>query len=68
MLDVLGRVHLVPPQFVEVLRKPRLSDDELNALDENEALGLLVKQGEDEESIIAYVRRRSEAQSQNGVL
>ena len=68
MLDVLGRVHLVPAQLVEVKRRPKLSDDELNSLDENEALGLLVKQGEDEDSIIAYVRRRAAAQSEKGVL
>lgn len=59
MTDVLGRVHLLPSAFVELKKKPRLSDDELAAFTEEEAISLLLKQGEDEESILRYMQRRS---------
>jgi hypothetical protein len=68
MLDVLGRVHLVPKQFVEIKRKPKLSDEELHALSEDEALALLVKQEETEESILAYLRRRAASRDERGDL
>jgi hypothetical protein len=58
MLDVLGRVHLMPAQFVEVKRRPKLSDDELNLFTEDEALTLLLKQGEEEDAIVKYMQRR----------
>jgi len=59
MTDVLGRVHILPKESVEVKRSPKLGDDELDALSEEEALQLLFKQGDDEESIVAYLKRRS---------
>ena len=59
MLDVLGRVHLMPAQFVEVKRKPKLSDAELAMFSEDEALSLLLKQEEDEDVIVQYMQRRS---------
>ena len=68
MLDVLGRVHLVPPQFVEVARKPRLKDDELHELAEDEAMALLIKQQDSEDSILAYMARRAAAHSEKGGL
>jgi hypothetical protein len=68
MLDVLGRVHLVPPQFVEVKRRPRLRDEELHALDENDAMELLLKQEDSEDSILAYMARRAAAHSEKGGL
>lgn len=58
MTDVLGRVHLLPQEFVEVKRRPRLSDAELDALTEDEAIQLLVKQGDEEPAIFDYLRRR----------
>jgi hypothetical protein len=59
MTDVLGRVHLVPAGLVEVKRKPKLSDEVLNMFSEDEALALLLKQEEDEDSIVQYMQRRS---------
>lgn len=58
MLDVLGRVHLVPAQFIEVKRTPKLREEELNELEEDDALALLVKQGETEDAILSYMKRR----------
>jgi len=59
MLDVLGRVHLMPAAFVEVKRKPKLSDEVLNMFSEEEALSLLLKQEEEEDAIVQYMQRRS---------
>lgn len=58
MLDVLGRVHLMPAEFVEVKRKPKLAEAELDMFTEDEALSLLLKQGEDEDAIVKYMQRR----------
>jgi hypothetical protein len=59
MTDVLGRVHVLPKEFVEVKRRPRLSDDELDALTEDEAIRLLVKQDDVEDVILSYLKRRA---------
>jgi hypothetical protein len=58
MLDVLGRVHLVPAAAITTNFKPRLSDEELSSFDESEAIELLTKQGTSETEIIDYLRRR----------
>jgi hypothetical protein len=58
MTDVLGRVHLVPQSAVQVNFKPRLSDEELSAFSEEEAIELLTKQESPETEIIGYLRRR----------
>jgi hypothetical protein len=59
MTDVLGRVHLVPNAAVKVLKKPRLSEDELNDLEESEAINIMLKQEDTEDSVIAYLHRRT---------
>jgi hypothetical protein len=59
MIDVLGRVHIVPNAAIQVLKKPRLSEDELNLLDETEAINLLLKQGDSEDEVVAYLHRRT---------
>lgn len=60
--DVLGRVHLMPPQAVELKFRPRLTDEELNLLEEDAALVLLARQGDEEETILAYLKRRHAAE------
>lgn len=59
MADVLGRVYVLPPDVVEVKKKPKLQDDDLNAFTEDEAIQLLVRQGEEEDSILGYLKRRA---------
>jgi acetyl esterase/lipase len=59
MVDVLGRVHLLPASFIKVQKKPRLEDEELHRRPEEEALRLLMAQGDDESTIIAYLARRA---------
>lgn len=58
MVDVLGRVHLMPPSAVRVLAKPRVKEEELTALTEDEAIQVLIKQGDSEEEILKYLARR----------
>lgn len=64
MPDVLGRVYVLPPESIEVKQRPRLDDEKLNSLDEEEALRLLVLQGDDEDSIIEYMKRRRAARKE----
>jgi len=65
MVDVLGRVHLLPSSFIEVKKKPRLTDAELHVRPEEEAIQLLQAQGDAESDIMEYLRRR-DAAKENG--
>lgn len=58
MTDVIGRVHLVPNAAVQIHKKPRLTDEELDSLEESDAINLLMKQEDGEEEIVSYLRRR----------
>ena len=58
MVDVLGRVHLVPPSAIQVLQKPLVSQQELDAFDEETAIKVLLAQESSEEEIMKYLRGR----------
>lgn len=58
MVDALGRVVLMPPSAVQVLSKPRILDDELNTFTEEQAISIMLKQGDSEETIIAHLQQR----------
>lgn len=58
MVDALGRIHLMPPSSIKVLIKPRLIDDELNTLSVDDAIKVLLKQGDREDEILEYLGRR----------
>jgi hypothetical protein len=58
MVDVLGRVHLMPPSSIQVTHKPRVAEEELDVLTEDEAIQILVQQGDSEEEILNYLARR----------
>lgn len=58
MVDVLGRVRLMPTDSVKILKMPRIEDDELNSLDEDQVIHLLNAQGDTEEMILEYLSRR----------
>lgn len=60
MVDVLGRVHTMPPEAIRVLARPRINDDELDLMDEDTAIEVMVKQENSEEEILAYLKRRKE--------
>jgi hypothetical protein len=58
MVDALGRVRLMSSDSVKVLKPPRIEDDELNSLDEDQAIHLLSSQGDTEAMILEYLSRR----------
>ncbi len=58
MVDALGRVCLMPPTAIQVIERPRISDAELNQMSEDAAINVLIKQGEDDNSIMQYLVRR----------
>lgn len=58
MVDALGRVQLMPPASVQVVTIPRLTDEELDGYQEDDAVGLMVKQGSSDEEVLEYIKRR----------
>lgn len=61
MVDARGRVRLMPIESVSVLKPPRIEDNELNEMEEEEAIETLVAQGDSEQTILEYLTRRKAA-------
>lgn len=61
MVDVLGKVRIMPPEAVSVLVRPKISDEDLNKMSEDEAIKVKIAEEETEEEIMQYLKRRSEA-------
>lgn len=59
MVDALGRVCLMPPSSIQVLERPRVSEEELDTFPEAIALQILVRQGDSDPEIEGYLFRRS---------
>jgi hypothetical protein len=59
MVDVLGRVRIMPPEAVQVLIPPRVSNEDLAQLSEEQAIEVKLAEGASEEEIIEYLRRRA---------
>lgn len=57
--DALGLVHILPPDSVKLLKPPAVTDADLDSVSEDEAIQALVRQGEDEDRIITYLKSRS---------
>lgn len=60
MVDVLGRVQILPPASVTVRLPARVKDAELDVLEEDEAIRIMTAQGDDDDAIMAYLRRRAQ--------
>ena len=58
MTDVLGRIRLMPTEAVQVLSRPKLEAEELNQMHEDDAIGVLVKQGATDAEILEYLAQR----------
>lgn len=58
MVDVLGRVQLMSPSAVQVLVPPRLSDEELDGLEEDRAIEFMAAQGDSDDKVIEYLKGR----------
>lgn len=65
MVDVLGHVHLMPPDAVSVAKMPRVSDEELDLMSEEAAINVMIKQEDAEATIISYLKRRSEKEGKD---
>jgi len=63
MVDVLGRVHIMSPSSVQILKTPKVSKEELNQFSEEIAIQVLIEQGEKEEDIISYLKERQTLES-----
>jgi hypothetical protein len=59
MVDVLGRVHIMPPHTVEVLVTPKVSRDELNKMSEDDAISVMTRQGDGDDLILDYLKART---------
>jgi hypothetical protein len=66
MVDVLGRVHVMPPTAVQVTLPARVLESELDAMDEERSLDVMLAQGDDEEAILAYLRGRRGREAGHG--
>lgn len=60
MTDVRGVVHLLPPSAVQVLARPRVPDEDLDQLEEEEALRIIDAEGRTEDEAISYLKARDE--------
>lgn len=58
MIDILGRVVIMPPDAIKVLRKPRISDTELDGMSEEDSINLMLEQGDEQSVVIAYLKGR----------
>jgi len=60
MVDVLGRVQILPPTSVTVKVPARVKDAELDELTEDSAIHIMTAQGDGDDSIMEYLHRRAE--------
>ena len=67
-LDVLGRVHILPPTAVHVLAPPRVPDHELDEMTEGEAIDIMSSQSDPEEVILKYLAERKGRETDGGSL
>ena len=58
MVDVLGRVQILPPSAVQVLAPAKVKESELDSLSEDEAIAVMTAQQDSDDTIIAYLTRR----------
>lgn len=59
MVDALGQVALMPSSSVQVLAKPFVTDQDLDAMNEDEAIALMVSEGRSEEGMMRYLEARA---------
>jgi hypothetical protein len=57
-INALGHVVLMPPGSIKVLSKPKVKDEELHSLSEDDALQVMLKEERSEAEIIEYLKKR----------
>jgi hypothetical protein len=66
MVDALGQVVLMPPESIQVLHNPFVLNADLDALEEDEAIALMVSEGREDSAIMAYLAGRNKRGISNG--
>jgi hypothetical protein len=56
--NALGHVILMSPSSVSLLAQPLVQDEDLDQLEDDEAIALMVSEGRSEATILDYMRRR----------
>lgn len=59
MVDALGQVVLMRADSVEVKGKPLVTEQDLDAMPEDESIALMVGEGRSERAILEYLASRS---------
>ena len=60
MVDVLGRVVLMPPESVKILQRPLIPDTDLDSFEEDKAIEIMDREGRSDEAIIKYLKNRKD--------
>ena len=58
VVDVLGRVQILPPSAVQVLAPPKVRESDLDQLSEDQAIAVMTAQEDSEDAIITYLAGR----------
>jgi hypothetical protein len=58
-VDVLGQVQILHPSAIQLLVKPRIKDEELDKMDETNAIQVMLAQSDSEEAIRTYLHNRA---------
>jgi len=61
--DLLGVVHLMDPKVIQAGHRPWVADQDLNLLEETEAISLMTDEGRSEDQIVEYLKRRDEVKN-----
>lgn len=59
-VDVLGRVQVLPPQSVKMLRGPMVEEETLDRMEEADAINTLLSQGQSEAEVGLYLQARDQ--------
>lgn len=59
MVDEIGKVVLMPPESIQVVAKPFVTSQDLDAMPEDEAIAVMVAEGRSEDGILKYLSERN---------
>lgn len=57
-VDAMGRVVVCPQSSFSLIAKPKVSESDLNGLSEEDAIGVMVREGRSDEEILSYLKTR----------
>ena len=66
MVDVLGRIQLMPPDAVQVVKPPRVKEEELDEMLEERAIDVMLAQEDGDDEIVAYLKGRRGREAARG--